>query len=190
MDLDSSHPALAERSIDGCLAGKQIMATPQPTTQMDGLDHHLLLATSGQENILLQLEHADTSEVVTQRIKAFFTSTTIKRSVQVVPAGLAESADEADDILEHFFVEKEDVIEQSNDVPQVLVISYLEDYQRHLQVALKAVLREKRFDLKGQSYNLPDNFLLLGITADRERIPSFLVNTCFHRTWVIELNIS
>lgn len=145
---------------------------------MDALDLHLLLATSGQENILLQLEQLDTFKVVTQRIKAFFASPNIKRTVQIVPANLGGSAEEADDILEHLFTssEEEGTAGQNSTVPQVLVIPYLEDYQKHIQIALKAVLREKRFNFKGQSYNLPNEFLLVGITADRERIASFIVS--------------
>lgn len=155
------------------------MTLSNSVLSIDALDLHLLLATSAQNNILLQLEEGNSYKKVIQRIRAFFTAPSIGRTLQIVPADVALSSSDADidDVLVHFFIQTGDGLAgQGKGIPQVLMIPYMEDYQQHLQIALKAVLRAKRFDLKGQTYNLPDDFLLIGITADRERIAGFLLN--------------
>lgn len=152
------------------------------TQQLDAVDLHLLLATSGQVNLLFQLEDSKSLDALTRRLESFFSSSSTSRSIHILPSDLADRAIEPDDVLTHFFgaqnegIEGEEGETQSNEVPQILVIPLLEDYQRYLQIALKAVLREGRFDLKGQTYILPRNFLLIGVTVDRERIAHFLVS--------------
>lgn len=151
------------------------MAQQNTAASLDALELHLLLATSGQENLLLQLDGLDSLDRLYQHIQCFFSSSNIQRSLQIIPAEVAKTADDADDVLEHFFVSVEGDVDAIREVPQVLVIPYLEDYRRYIQTALKAVLRDRRFEHKGQTYNLPSDFLLVGITADRERIAPYIV---------------
>lgn len=144
---------------------------------LSDINLHLLLALSGQENLLIQLPEPHLLDSLCSRIAGFCSSSRFfKRSFHAVPQGLAHTAGEEADILGQFFITPQEDKEREGQVPQVLVISSLDDYPSHLQIALKAILRNKRFEYDGQTFNLPEDFILVGVVNDWEKLPPFIVS--------------
>lgn len=151
------------------------------------LETHLLLAASGHENFLIKLLDWRLLDGLCSNIAAFCSSSSISRTVHRVPSELAQTANRASDILQHFFVPAQKDNENGRQVAQVVVIPLLEVYPRHLQAAVKAVLRDKRFELEGQTFMIPKDFLLIGVSADWEGIAPYMVSFNFiivHLGWV------
>lgn len=142
---------------------------------MNALNLQLLLAASGQENLLVQLPSLSLLDSLNSRIADFCSSPTVSRSLHVVPAELPQTADDISDVLGHFFISATEDKEKAGQLPQVLVISSLEEYPRHIQISLKAVLRDRRFDHGGQTYNLPKEFILVGVVTDWETLAPYMV---------------
>jgi hypothetical protein len=144
------------------------------------LNLHLLLAASGNDNLLVKLNDASELENCTACIRDFAGSNSISRTFTVVPIELYNHANEIDDILERLIPSVGDNDAKkgsSGQIAQIVVLPYLERYPRHLHNAIKAVLRDGRFTLHGSSYNLPGHFMLIAVVERWEPIADYLVRT-------------
>lgn len=142
---------------------------------MEPLELHLLLAGSGQENLLIQVPDHHLLESLSSRIADFCSSSNITRSLHIVPAELPQTVDDISDVLGHCFISASQDKEKAGQLPQVLVLPSLDGYPRHIQISLKAVLRDRRFDHNGHTYNLPKDFILIGIVTDWEMLAPYMV---------------
>lgn len=155
--------------------------TPRTAAIVDELDDvqlHLLLAASAQENLLISLQDFTSLSNLISGIHSFCNAATIARSVHFVPPNLFEQAKELEEVLEHFFLTEQDQRDDEvhiGEVPQTLVIPLIEGFASHIYVGLKAVLRDRRFTLKEHVYNLPNDFLVVGIVNDWFALPHYMV---------------
>lgn len=140
--------------------------------------HHLRLALSTRTNLLVRLvtfrEQGDElrhqsalgqwicsacsapSERRTAHIPAAAPSSDGKDGSPASQAGMGRTA-----VLRSFFSDW-----ATRELPHVLVLPRLDGYLPSVQVAIHEVLRDRRFILEGESHNLPEGFVLVGITSD------------------------
>lgn len=71
--------------------------------------------------------------------------------------------DDGDDVASSSGSRRTASPEMHCDVPQTLVLPFVETYAPSVQIQIQNMIRDKRFSLKGRSYLLPDEFVAIAL---------------------------
>lgn len=145
---------------------------------------HLCLALSARKHLLISLPRGLHEETVCDSIHDFSDTLDRPRKIRcIIPYESAQSwqSIQTDDLLRNLFI-TEDTSQDSDtdyawrnrplrpngraELPDLLVLGDLDQYTPPLQAALNNLLRDRRFELGHEVYNLPDDFLIVGSVSD------------------------
>ena len=148
---------------------------------------HLSLAVAANKHLLISVPSDASLTALCHAITAFCEHPNIQRSCRCIVQPDAQTAYDltAKDLLASIFEAPQlnedgsttDFVVRTplpakqrspNKIPSIVVLSHLEDYITSAQITLKDALRDKRFELEGAVYTLPDNFILIGLVRISE----------------------